>query len=300
MLLANVLSLAAWIIFHQIVARRFGEAVAHWALVLLIAFPGSLFYQFIYSEPLFFLLLMLLWMGLERNSVSLAWIGASLLPLSRPVGIFCLLPIAWYLLMKRPPGWMFRFHWVDSERQRIVSVRGNTAERFVNTNRSLSAYALLLAPLMGWGAYFAFMWSSTGNPLEGIQAQWHWGVHSTSNLVNVPKFLIGLFTPTEFHHFSGSLLDRCAFILLVYCLPTIWRLGKDLLIWTYALGVVTAMSGTFTSFTRFESTVFPIFIALAVFFLGIKRRWPLVAFIVMSTALHVTLLWRFVNSRWAG
>ncbi len=31
-------------------ARRFGEGVAALALVLLIIFPGSLFYQFVYTE----------------------------------------------------------------------------------------------------------------------------------------------------------------------------------------------------------------------------------------------------------
>jgi len=300
MFLANISSLAAWAIFHKIVARRFGESVALWALVFLIIFPGSFFYQFIYSEPLFFLLVMLLWLGLERNRFDLALTGATLLPLSRPVGIFCLLPIGWHLLMKRPPDWMYRFRWVKSEREGIASWEGSATDRAVNTNRKHLDYALLSAPLIGWGAYFAFMWISTGNPIEGFQAQRHWGAHSIRNLLDVPNFVISLLTPTQLHHFRGSFLDRCSFLLLVYCLPLIWRLGKDLVIWTYVLGILPAMSGTFTSFTRFESTAFPVFIALAVYFVGIGRRWPLVVFVVVSTALHVTLLWRFVDSRWAG
>jgi len=97
-----------------------------------------------------------------------------------------------------------------------------------------------------------------------------------------------------------TLLDRCLFILLLYTLPLIWRLGKDLTVWTYVLGILPAMSGTFTSFTRFESTAFPMFIALAVFFTGSKRKWPLIVFVALGAVLHGILLWRFVNFRWAG
>src|SRR5438552_3074900 len=107
--LANVFSLAAWIMFYQVVAGRFGKTVALWALVLLVVFPGSLFFQFIYSEPLFFLLVMALWLGLERERYDWACTAACLLPLSRPVGIFCVLPIAWHLLNKKPLrsfGWL--------------------------------------------------------------------------------------------------------------------------------------------------------------------------------------------------
>jgi hypothetical protein len=66
------------------------------------------------------------------------------------------------------------------------------------------------------------------------------------------------------------------------------------------LGVVPAMSGTFTSFTRFESMAFPIFIALGVV---LSRpgwrfvRWSLIAVFVV---LHLVLVWRFLNFRWAG
>jgi hypothetical protein len=170
----------------------------------------------------------------------------------------------------------------------------------VKAQNAVHSYSLLLAPLLGWAAYFELMESWTGNPFEGFQAQRHWGIHSISNLINLPKFLLGLFTPTQIHAYTSSMLDRSMFMVLLYTLPLIWRLGKDLAVWTYILGIMPAMSGTFTSFTRYESPVFPMFIALAVFFVGTKRRWPLIAFLILSAVLHGILVWRFVNFRWAG
>jgi hypothetical protein len=349
MVLANVLSLAAWVVFHEVVAARFGEPVTRWALVWLILFPGSVFYQFIYSEPVFFLLVMVLWWGLERGRYGWACVAAALLPLARGVGLFVALPIAWHLVTKKPPEWLIAL-WGRVRRYSragilsapaaalkepvrgapdaapAVPLPGRLEARPTLRRRAWRDYALLVAPLIGWGAYLLLMRHWTGNPLEGLQAQKHWAVHSISNLWNVPKFVIGLFEPTEWHAFWGSLLDRCLFIVLLYTLPVQWRLGKDLLVWIYVLGILPAMSGTFTSYTRFESTAFPVFIALAAFLnaeggvrtaessvtpvaprlatlasrlprLRVAVRWALLG---TFAVLHLWLLWRFVNFRWAG
>src|SRR5437667_2738982 len=168
--------------FYQVVAGRFGKTVALWALVLLVVFPGSLFFQFIYSEPLFFLLVMALWLGLERERYDWACTAACLLPLSRPVGIFCVLPIAWHLLNKKPLrsfGWLQR--WISRQPEFGEAVR---KEDVTVAWSHWRYYGLLAAPLLGWAVYFGLMWTWTGNPLEGIQAQRFWGVHSITNLVN--------------------------------------------------------------------------------------------------------------------
>jgi hypothetical protein len=295
MVLGNVLSLMAWCIFYKVTARRFGETVGLWALVLLAIFPGSVFYQFIYTEPLFFLLVMLLWSGLEESRYGTAFVAATLLPLSRAVGVFSVLPIAWHCLMRSHWIWPERYRWFYAERNRVKSSLGA-----LSMDVSWQRYSLIAAPPLGLGLYFALMWLWTGNPFEGMEAQKHWGVHSITNLVDIPKFVVGFFSPTDLHTFKGSVFDRCMFVLLLYLVPCVWRLGKDLLAWTYVLGVLPAMSGTFTSFTRFESTVFPLFIALAVVLTQEKRRWALACVVATSTALHVLLLWRFVNFRWAG
>ncbi|MBE7499016.1 MAG: hypothetical protein HS113_01640 [Verrucomicrobiales bacterium] len=319
LVLTNALSLAAFCLFYSLVRERWNGPVAKWALVFLIAFPGSLFFLFLYSESVFIFLVIGLWYGLEKRRYGVAAVSAALLPMTRAVGAFAVLPIAWHALSVAPPRWL-RLH----ERGRQVgagagSVKGSWLELTVGRDSEKSRgtaargaapsapWLLLAAPLMGWGCYLALMWHWTGNPLEGFDAQKHWRVHSVWNLVDVPKFVVGFFAVTQWHGFTGSVLDRCMFVLLIYTLPVLCRLDKSLLVWTYWLGILPAMSGTFTSYTRFACCAFPIFIALGAFLSPEKAnrsskittglRWGL---LLLFAVLHVLLVWRFVNFRWAG
>lgn len=295
LLLANVFSLAGWALFHRLVAGRWGEKTATHSLAFLIAFPGALFFQFNYSESLFFLLVVLLWWGLEKERNGCACLAAAVLPLARGVGVFGVLPIAWRVA--EPAGAWLR------ERVRVRRGKGrdqNSVGVSFPFHAVLSRAWLLAAPLTGWTAYLALMWHWTGNAFQGFEAQKHWDVHSISNLWNLPKFVAGFFLPTDWHAFRGSVLDRSSFMLLLYCLPVIWKLDKGLLVWSYVLGILPAMSGTFTSFTRFACCAFPMFIALGVFLSRPEHRSLRYGLLAVFVTLHVVLIWRFVNFRWAG
>jgi len=290
--LANLFSLAGWLLFYQIVLRRWGSKVAWWVLAYLIVFPGSLFYQFLYSESLFFLLLIGLWGALERERNGLAFAIALLLPLSRPIGVFCFLPILWHVLTVSPPKCLMRW-------PRLFAIFSESS--YVLTTRNTSqARWLVCAPICGWLFYLLLMFLWTGNSFEGFAAQKYWSAHSISNLWNLPKFILGWLTPNTWHAFMGSLLDRYAFTLLIFCLPLIWKLDKKLIAWSYILGIIPAMSGTFTSYTRFTSVAFPLFIALGVFFSPPNRRWFGYGLLGIFGGLHVTLVWRYVNFQWAS
>jgi hypothetical protein len=298
MVLANAMSLLGWAIFYQVARHRFGDEVASWALVFLIVHPGSLFYQFIYSESLFFLLVMVTWFGLERRRYGWVAFGVFLLPLTRAVGLFCVFPIAYHLVGQEPSSWMRRLRTDCGDRG---ARRETTSHRTQNLSKSnLQYYLFLILPLLAWGLYLGLMWNWTGNAFEGFAAQRYWRAHSVLSLVDLPKFLWGLFNPTDWHAFRSSLMDRCMFLVLLCTLPMICSLGKDLLVWTCVLGIVPAVSGTFISFTRYEATVFPMFIALAYLFKTEWWGWARNGALAAGVTLHVLLLWRFVNNEWAG
>jgi hypothetical protein len=307
LVLANVLSAAGCLLFFVVAGKRFGAKAAKLALLFLVAFPGSLFFQFAYSEPLFFLLVMLLWWGIERRCYGATAAAAFLLPLARGVGVFALLPLAWHVL--EPAS-----DWASNRIRRAVArlginARGGRASQSREMGPAQAGFPLrpvvrrvwlLAPPLAGFGSYLALMAWWTGNPFEGFTAQKYWGVHSVWNLVDLPKFALGFVSPTTWHAFTGSLLDRCVFVLVLYLMPVIFRLGKDLTAWTVMLAWVPAMSGTFTSFTRFASCAFPLFIGLGVFFSRPDRRAGRFLLLGVFVILHAVLVWRYVNCLWAG
>lgn len=308
MILSNLFSLVGWFIFFMLVCRRFGESTAKLAVILLMTFPGALFFQFIYTESLFFLLLMLLLLGLQENWFWLALAAGFLLPLARAVGLFCVFPLLWHVMTHSAPGccasWEEKLPW-GKQKSMVVEQTQASASRMgaISTNQFRGGNGwLLLAPICGWAVYLLLMKHWTGNAFEGFEAQKQFGVQSIGNLFDLTHFLSTLATPTSFDEIRGSSVDRCSFMLLMYSLPIIWRLDKGWFLWSLFLGIVPAMTGMFVSYTRFAAVVFPLFIALAVFLNmpGLLFRSLRVVIIATFFILQMILVWRFVNYRWAG
>lgn len=321
---SNLLSCAGWVLFFGGVERRWGLSAARWSLVLLVAFPGALFFQYLYSESLFFLLLMSLWLGLWEKRWRLAAAAAALLPLTRAVGVFAILPVFVHLWTLAPAafrqalgapmnGWRraaaSRIRWVTGFAEassRSLPDRDppsgseTAAAATANAPSARARRAMLLAPIAGWTAYLWLMAFWTGDALEGFTAQRFWGVHSIWNLIDLPKFLGSLLAPKTLHEFTGSLLDRLIFIGLVAVVPATIRVKNEFAVWIYWLGVLPAMSGSFTSFTRFASCAFPVFVAL-----GSKccdrggTKFGIVLAAVFGV-IHAVLVWRYSTFRWAG
>jgi hypothetical protein len=208
-------------------------------------------------------------------------------------------------LSRSPPIWWLRLASQQTWPGRIAQFfkpRGSDSPALNSPGWSgTNAVCLILAPFLGWATYFLLMWHWTGNAFEGFEAQKQFGgVQSIHHLFEPVRFVTQLFNPTTWHEYTGSTLDRCVFILLINCFPLIWKLDKAWCAWAFFLGVVPAMIGGFSSYTRYSSVVFPLFIALAVFLSkpGMRwLRWPVLATFVI---LHLILVWRYVNFKWAG
>jgi hypothetical protein len=95
MILANVFSVLSFWIFFRVMRRRFGERTTRWSLAFLWFFPGGVFYRFVYTEPMFFLLVMMLVEGLDTGRRWMIGVAAFLLPMARAVGVFAVMPMSW-------------------------------------------------------------------------------------------------------------------------------------------------------------------------------------------------------------
>jgi hypothetical protein len=100
--------------------------------------------------------------------------------------------------------------------------------------------------------------------------------------------------------FADSLLDRLCFLAVAYSLPALWRNERALIPWTYILGILPAMSGSFTSYIRFSGMAFPVFLMWSAPASTRHLRFLRCVSLIILGLLHLHLARNFVLGRWAG
>jgi hypothetical protein len=254
LLLTNVLSIGALWLFYEHTRKMVGEDISRDSLILLLAFPGALFFAVPYTESIFFLLAMAFFWALSSRNVS--WVAATtlLLPLTRAVGVFILFPLAWHLYEQKRP---FK-HWL-----------------------------LVACPILGYAGYFGLMHAWTGNPFEGFEAQKAYPYSpSISNMLDLGRFFEVFLHVRTLDGMMDSVLDRAFFVLLLALLPFVYRLNKTWFWYALPMGLVPAMTSYFMSYRRYIMVIFPVFIVLAQLLARTKSRWLLWYYVIGLAALQ--------------
>jgi hypothetical protein len=270
LLLSNLLSLTALLLFHRLVRLDHGEGAADAALVMFLAFPSAFVLALPYSESLFLLLAVVFFLSLRQGWTRAAALSGLLMPLTRALGVFLGAPLAVHLWRSRAP-WQ--------------------------------RYALLAAPALGFLGYLGVLYVSTGDPFTGFAVYRHYpGRGTVGRLWDLAAFGRALL-PAEGlapHGFTNSLIDRVVFVLFAVSLPLLWRLGPVWFAYALVAGLMPAMANAFMSYTRYALMVLPLFVAWGVA-LSRPRRGPLRAlFAGILLLAQVLLLLRHVNAHWAG
>lgn len=267
--LANILSLAALMLFHHFVKMQHDSSTANLATLLLLAFPGAIFFSFIYTESLFLLLIVLFFIWTFEGNVWGTAVTGFLLALTKGIGVFCIVPLLWYSFLHRRPL-----------RQVLVPY-----------------YSLIL----GYVSYFLIIYAFTGDALEGFKAQRYYPNHaSIQNMFDVENIFRHLVRIDGFHDPLFSAVDRTFFLLFVVCLYPICRMNKTYFAYALFSGTVPALSIWFFSYSRHIMMCFPIFIVLAEMFRRPQMRlvkWLLLAVLI---GVQFFFLIRHVNFIWAG
>ncbi len=274
MLASFFFSILGFFLFFRMVYAEFGKEVAELSTLFLLAYPGALFFQFPYTESLFLCWVMLFFLALRARRYVWVVLLAMLIVLTRVVGVFLIFPLLYHLLVLY--------------REKASEKRG--------------AWLALSGPFLGYAAYLLFMRWATGSFFEAAAAQQRFIAQpSVAKLFDIWGFLQSTFRVNHVHHFLGSLLDRLWF--LFFLIVFVWMLRKKM--WLYAsfafpMGFLPAILTSYMSYTRYLSTVFPVFIACGVFFAPNHRRvgrwWVLAVFL----SVQYILLIRHINCIWAG
>ena len=296
LILSNAFSVAALVLLHRLIARRFNENVAGKTLILMIAFPGALFLCLPYTESLFLLACVALFCLLERAkihanaivsanaraiadakaraftgdwrieaSVALCAAGAAL---ARPTGLFLIVPLAWFAATQRENA---RWRWVA------------------------------LAPIVGFAGYFATIYFATGNALAGIEAQQLFlSKPSIWKLFDVPGFVRGFLDVGPARGASGFLHDRVWFILFCATLWPLWKRDQTWFWFAVTMGLATAFSASMMSFTRYVSIIFPCFIMAAIWFCKLRNNLSFLLVLTIFIFMQIYFLLMHINYYWVS
>jgi hypothetical protein len=272
LLLSNALSLAGCLLLYRFLDQRHPGAAAD-TLLLLLAFPGALFFQFPYTESLFLFLAVAVVVSAVRDRWLLAAAAAFPLALTRPNGVL------------------------------IAAVLAYVAFERWRRDRTISAAPLiaLAAPFLGFLAYLAFMRATTGNAFAGFDMQSAYNAgRSLGNFLQPLSIFRELADVRVVHGALHSLLDRSVFLLVVATLLPLWRFDRTLFWYALPMALVGPLSGGFMSYTRFAAILFPCHLLLSRALAGDRRRPFFWLTLALFFAVQVILLVRHVSFRWAG
>ena len=272
LLISNVLSLAGCLLLYRFLQQRHPRD-ADGTLLLLLAFPGALFFQFPYTESVFLFLAVVVLVALARDRLLPAAGAAFLLPLTRPNGVL------------------------------IAAVLAHAAFARGRRDRTIPGAPLgaVGAPLLGFAVYLAFMRATTGNAFAGFDMQAAYNAdRSLVSFLRPFAVLADLVDVQVIHGPLRSLLDRLAFLFAVATLVPLWRRDRLFFWYTLPMALVGPLSGSFVSYTRFAAILFPCHVVLAGA-LGEERRRPFLWLVLaISFGVQMVLLIRHINFRWAG
>ncbi len=265
---ANFFSLLGTVLFHRLVCEHQGRERADLAVLFLLAYPGSIYFSFVYTEALFFLLAVLFFLFLLRGSYHSAAIVSFFLPLTRSVGIF-ILPVFWvHLILHRAP-------W--------------------------KAWLASLWTAAGFAAYMLIMRNAVGDPLAGFTAQSHFIMQPRFNrLFDAAGFVRLFFMKLQPFGMLDGAIDRACFLLYAACLAGVWKLNKTYFVYALLIGLFPAAVGGLMAYNRYLAVVFPIFIVMAGVLSPPGRKFWLCFFLAALFSCQMIFLLRFVNNHWVG
>jgi len=279
-IISNAALLGALFVIYQLAVEAGGEQVAQRTLLYLCIFPTAFYFFAPYNESLFLLLTASTFLAMRQQRWWLAGLLGLLAALTRSAGILLVVPYMVEL-------------WTT--RESITASRQNMLFRVL---------PILLIPL-GTALYAIYCWHISGNPLDFIAVQSHWGRHTTWPWQGIWQSLTEIFWYQPFGSFNEvhNLLDlsaTLAFIALAIVgknkLRASYSVWMGLALLYMILSPATVALDPLESNQRFVLEMFPAFITLSM--LGIKHPRLHQAIMLAFPTLLATLSILFIMNRW--
>lgn len=264
-ILALVASYAALCALYRWTLATAGARAARSSVALISAYPFAIYCSAVYTEPFYLLSVIAAFNAVRQERLFAAGAWGLFTGLIRPNGFLVSIPLLVLALQQRP------------------------------VNRRLCLTALL--PIAGMLLFSLYLMSLTGRPLAWLDAHAAWGR-------TPPTWQGAVAQPMEQLEQEGALkyalaapyqmLNGAALLFSVGLLPLIWRrLGPAPALLVVVTLVPPLFAGGLMSMGRVTSTLFPVFVALA---LALPQRyvWACAVLFALGQGLAAVLFftWR--------
>jgi len=305
LIISNVSFLIGLIIFY----KYFQPFIT---ILFLLAFPTSFFFGAVYTEGLFFLLLISTLYFLKKRNYLLTAILAFLSSLTRLVGVFLIIPIIIHLIQEL------------CSRRSLPSTPiggGDDNNRTIKQSNNgfilnIKYLVLILSPILGLLIYCFYLFKTTGDPLFFLTSQPIFGANRSSHLILLPqvywRYLKIFFTAAHDSRFYVSVIEffmfNFVFVVLVLdlfknCLSLEARRAKweklkiknydrfGLNLFSLVNLILPTLTGTFSSIPRYSLFSLSFFIYIA----QIKNIFIKYLILIIFIFLHILLLGYFTQ-----
>jgi hypothetical protein len=243
LIISNLCSILAIVYFYLLVKKLHNENIAFIASLFMISFITFFFTSLVYTEAIFLFLVIGFFYYFYEKKFYPCLLMCILIPLTRPTGILVILPLFTYLV------------WDIWESKRI---------------REIKNYIMFIGFITGFLIYLCVMKYFTGAFFSGFDAQnLYVANNSISYLFDPFSWVYRNFITIHytFNGFTTSLLNRMLFGFYLIILYYIYKyLDTTLFVYSLALGLIPALTGTFFGYSRYLLVIFPIFIVLSLKF----------------------------------
>ncbi len=230
LIISNLAFAVGIIIFYKLIKKMYSENTALWSCLLMLSFPTSYYFGSLYTEGVFFLLVILSFYLLAENKLLAASVIGAFASSARLIGIFL-------------------------------------APSFIRGKKFSQIAPLSIIPV-GLILYMSYLYYKFHNAFYFLTAQTIFGQErSTTNIVLLPqvfyryaKILLtthGLVLATASFELVSTI-----FAIIILILAT-KKIKREWLIFSWLAILVPALTGTFTSMPRYILVAFPIFVYLA-------------------------------------
>lgn len=280
--IAALCSLVLPFVVFSAVKGSLGESVAYRATLLMLCFPTAFFLILPYPESLFALCVGLALGEARKRRWNVAAVAASVTGATKVFALSLVPSLLWEAL--------------DSAQWRL---------RAASNKLVPGALVAAVAPLVGLGAWSAYLWAAFGEPFAFYEAQMAGWPHARTTVVEpVVRTIAELAHPLGYLHgtrpdlYFAYLLDIVSLVFAVAlvpkalkCLPPSWT------IFWLSSTALALFAGTTNSIARYQLGFFPLFAAAATVLDAPRRFWP----IALSMAvLQLAFAYAFGRGWWVG